>query len=61
MSIRQFNPAPIVLIAVISAACTSTALATSSTRSMTATRQQPSADQVVVPWSDPSRPGLIDV
>ena len=44
-------------------ACTSAALATTSSRSVpTATQQQqPAADQVTVPLSDPSRPGLIDV
>ena len=62
MKIRQFNPAPIVLIGLVSAACTSTALATSSPRfTQAATEQQPSADQVTVPLSDPSRPGLIDI
>jgi hypothetical protein len=52
------------LIGYLSAACVSTALATTSPRAATsAARQQPDAgtDQVVVPLSDPSRPSLIDV
>jgi hypothetical protein len=62
MTIRHFYQAPILVIGLLSAACTSTALASSSTRAMPATtRQEPSADQVTVPLSDPSRPGLIDV
>ena len=61
MKIRPFNPAAIVLIVLVSVACTSTALATASSRSAPATMQQPSADQVTVPLTDPSRPGLIDV
>jgi hypothetical protein len=62
MTIRPFNPAPIVVIGLLSVACTSAALATSSPRgTQTAPPQQSSADQVTVPLSDPSRPGLIDV
>jgi DUF4097 and DUF4098 domain-containing protein YvlB len=62
MKTRYINLALIVLIGLVSAACTSAALATASPRATTsAMRQQPSADQVTVPWSDSSRPGLIDV
>ena len=62
MTIHKFNPAPIVLIGLVSVACTSAALATASPQSTpAATQQQASADQVTVPLSDPSRPGLIDV
>src|SRR5688500_1562715 len=51
--IRRFNRAPIVLIGLLSVAFTSAALA--------AQRQQPAADQVTIPLTDPSRPGLSDV
>ena len=62
MKIRQCGAASILAIGLVSAACTSTALATTSPRAMTsAMRQQPSADQVTVPLSDPSRPGVIDI
>lgn len=63
MTIRHFYQAPMVLMGVLSVACASAALATTSSRSVpTATQQQqPAADQVTVPLSDPSRPGLIDV
>jgi hypothetical protein len=61
MMIRPFNPAPIVLIGLLSVACTSAAMATTSPQSTTAAASQPSADQVTVPLTDPSRPGLIDV
>jgi hypothetical protein len=64
MTIRHFTKAPIIVIGLLSVACTSAALATTSSRSVpTATQQQqqPAADQVTVPLSDPSRPGLIDV
>jgi hypothetical protein len=62
MKILQMNAAPIVLIGLASVACTSAALATSSPRYVqAAAQQQPSADQVTVPLSDPSRPGLIDI
>ena len=57
MKIHHVAPASAVLIGMLSAACTSTALATSTP----AVGQQPSADQVTVPLSDPSRPALIDV
>ncbi len=61
--IRHFYQAPMILISLLSVACASAALATTSSRSIpTATQQQqPAADQVAVPLSDPSRPGLIDV
>jgi hypothetical protein len=59
--IRPFSPAAIVLIVLVSVACTSAALATASSRSAPAAMRQPSADQVAVPLTDPSRPGLIDV
>ncbi len=58
MTIQHLAPASAVLIGMLSAACTSTALATSMPA---AVGQQPSADQVTVPLSEPSRPGLIDV
>ena len=62
MMIRHFSQAPDLLIGLLSVACTSAALATASTRARPAAiRQQPSADQVTVPLSDPSRPGLIEV
>jgi hypothetical protein len=50
-----------VLIGAVCAACTSTVLASQSPRSTAAASGQASADQVAVPLSDPSRPGLIDV
>lgn len=53
MTIRHFNRPPIVLIGLLSVALTSAALA--------GQQQQPAADQVTVPLSDPSRPGLVDV
>jgi len=62
MTIRTFNPAPIVLIGLVSIACASAALATAAPQSTPAgTQAQPSADRVTVPLSDPSRPALIDV
>ena len=70
MTIRHFNHAPtsvgggalLVLIGLLSAACTSTALASASPGSVqAASSQSPSEDQVAVPLSDPSRPALIDV
>jgi hypothetical protein len=62
MKFRQFNPAPIVLIGLVSAACAPKVLATSSPRlTQPATAQPAPADQVTVPLSDPSRPALIDV
>jgi hypothetical protein len=52
----------VALLGVASVACTPTALASASTRSApVAAQQQSSADQVTVPLTDPSRPGLIDV
>ena len=62
MKTRHINLTQIVWIGLVSAACTSAALATASPRAMTpAMRQQPPADQVTVPLSDPSRPGVIDI
>ena len=62
MKIRHFNHAPIVLIGLLSAGCAATPLAAASARVQPAAgQQQPSADQVTVPLSDPSRPVLIDV
>jgi Toastrack DUF4097 len=62
--IRHVAGVATLVIGCLSAACVSAALATTSPRGGTsAARQQadPAADQVVVPLSDPSRPGLIDV
>jgi hypothetical protein len=63
MKIRQFSAAPVIVIGLVSAACTATALATASPRAMTTSmrQQSSSADQVTVPLSDPARPALIDV
>ena len=64
MRTRKFAGVATLLIGVLSAACVSAALATTSPRAgISAARQQadPGADQVVVPLSDPSRPALIDV
>ena len=61
MKVRDFNPGSIVLIGLLSAACTSAALATALPQSVPAATAQASADQVTVPLTDPSRPGLIDV
>ena len=63
MTIRHFYQAPMVLMGLLSVACASAALATTSSRSVSTAdqQQQPAADQVTVPLSDPSRPGLIDV
>ena len=63
MRIRQLVRKALLVLGAMSVACAPTALASTSTRATTAARQQPSpsADQVTVPLSDPSRPGLIDV
>ena len=62
MKIHLCDLAPVVLVGLLSAACTASALATATPRSTgAAASQQPSADQVTVPFSEPSRPGLIDV
>jgi len=45
----------------LSIACTPTALASASMRSLPGQVSQADADRVTVPLSDPSRPGLIDV
>lgn len=61
MKLRDFNPAAIVLIGLVSVACASAAMATASPQATPAATAQPTADQVMVPLSDPSRAGLIDV
>lgn len=62
MRIRQLVRNAILVLGVASVACAPAALASTSTRAMPARQQaSPSADQVTVPLSDPSRPGLIDV
>ena len=62
MKIRSLVLGSVVVLAGVSIACTSTALASSSPRMMQTAASQPMpADQVTVPLSDPSRPGLIDV
>jgi len=52
---------PVLLIGVASIACASSALASRSPRIGIVTQQPSSADQVTVPLSNPSSPGLIDV
>ena len=50
------------LLPIVSIGCSSTALATSSPRAITArASQQPTGDQVTVPLSDPSKPALIHI
>jgi Toastrack DUF4097 len=63
MKICQFSAAPIIAIGLVSAACTTAALATTSPRATTTSMRQQSstADQVTVPLSDPSKPGVIDI
>lgn len=62
MKIPRLNSVSMVLIGLMSVACSSSVLATASPRVTAGTAgQQPSADQVTVPLSDPSRPGLIDI
>jgi hypothetical protein len=62
MKARHFARILLVLLGSVSMACGSVALATTSTRSIPAAPpQQPADDQVTVPLSDPSRPGLVDV
>jgi hypothetical protein len=61
MRIRDFARLAVLVIGAVSLACASTALASRSPRPMIGASQQTSADQVTVPLSDPSRPGLIDV
>jgi hypothetical protein len=62
--IRHLSGVSVALVGTLCAACVSAALATTSPQAGTAATRQPAdpaADQVVVPLSDPSRPGLIDV
>ena len=61
MRIRYVACLALVLVDAGFVACTSTALASQSARPTIGTSAQASADQVTVPLSDPSRPGLIDV
>ena len=61
MKIRQFNPAPIVLIGLCRWRARPRRWRPRRRDRRRRPRQQPSADQVTVPLSDPSRPGLIDV
>ena len=62
MKLRYFTLGSVLVLGGVSLACTSTALASSSPRMLqAATSQQTPADQVTVPLSDPSQPGLIDV
>lgn len=61
MRIRHVARLAMLLIGAVSVACASTALASRSPRPMIGPSQQPSADQVTVPLSDPSRPGVIEV
>lgn len=61
MKRRGFVRLVIFLIGAASVACASTVLASRSATPTIGTSEQASADQVTVPLSDPSRPGLIDV
>jgi putative adhesin len=61
LTIRYFARFAFVLIGAVSAACTSTALASPSPRPTSGASEQTSADRVTVPLSEPSRPGLIDI
>jgi len=61
MRIRHVARLAMLLIGAVSVACASTALASRSPRPMIGASQQRSADQVTVPLSDPSRPGVIEV
>jgi Putative adhesin len=61
MKARHFAGVLIVSLGSVSMACGSVALATTSTQSIPAPPPQQPADQVTIPLSDPSRPGLIDV
>jgi hypothetical protein len=62
MEIRHTVCGAAALLALASIACMTTAHATSSTRSLAATQaQQPTADQVTVPLTDPSKPAMIHV
>src|SRR5689334_4592012 len=62
MNIRHAIAGACVLLAPASIGCTTTAHAASSARSQAATvARQPSADQVTVPLTDPSKPAAIHV
>ena len=62
MTIRHVVLASMLADRIGVAACTSTALASASPQAaQAAASQQPTADRVTVPLSDPSRPALIDV
>ena len=61
MRIRQYAQVSILILGLVSLACTPAALASGSPRAMLAQAQAAGADQVTVPLSDPSRPGLVDV
>ena len=63
MRIRHVARLAMLLIGAVSVACASTALASRSPRPMigASASQQSSEDQVTVPLSDPSRPGVIEV
>ena len=63
MSIRQVVRSAMLLLSIVSVACTSSALASTSPRALAAAerQQQANTDQVTVPLTDSSRPPLIDV
>ena len=64
MKIRHIARVCSLLIGVVSMACTSAALATSTpsrTTAIAARQQQTDADRVTVPLTDPSRPALLEV
>jgi len=62
MTIRHAFITTIVVLPLASIGCASTALATSSPRSIAArANQQPTGDQVTVPLSDPSKPALVHI
>lgn len=59
---RAFITTSAVVLSLVSNGCSSQALATSSPRAITARASQaPTADQVTVPLSDPSRPALVHI
>jgi hypothetical protein len=62
MKIRHTVSGTAALLALVSIGCTTTVRAASSRRSLAATQtQQPAADQVTVPLTDPSKPAMIHV
>ena len=62
MKIRHVVGCTVVLVGLVSIGCTTTAHVTSPVRSLTAPQaQQPAADQVTVPLTDPSKPAAIHV